>query len=137
MTFLATVSLRQKSGTYTVVSDAPMPLKLKLPMGNQIVLMSKFDTCVLTVSSIFRETFSRIFSIESQLVRITTQIVCSIFQRKGFSKTWYRGVGIPRTKRSKKLVRAIPALSGEFQRCPGNSNITFLTFETRFFMFML
>ena len=33
----------------------------------------------------------------------------------------YMGVGIPRTFRAEKVVRAIPTLSGQFQRCPGNS----------------
>ena len=39
----------------------------------------------------------------------------------------YRGVGIPRTFRAEKVVRGIPTLSGEFQRCPVNSNAGILT----------
>ena len=60
-------------------------------------------------------------------------------QGKGFilSLTMYRGVGIPRTKGSKKLVRGIPTLSGEFQRCPGNSNAIFLSLARRFLTFIL
>ena len=38
-----------------------------------------------------------------------------------FVDSKYSGVGIARTFRAKKVVRGIPTLSGEFQRCPGNS----------------